>query len=439
MKIPEKIKDYMEKLNEAGFEAYIVGGACRDYFLGTEPVDYDIFTNAPGEKLLEIFPKGKVIGGEERQKKILTVVVDGTEISQFRESGDRTKTGNDLYTHQSTCDFTINSIACDRKGKFIDPFGGIKDINKKIIRAVGNPIDRINEDKLRILRAIRFSSKYNLKIGKWLSEIIKTTSLKNIPSERIKEELLKIIIYPSSIKNLLEYGILLQIIPDFGILLPLSGGEHHGENVGEHSIIAHKKAIELTNNPLLILACLLHDIGKSRTSEIRNGKRIFHNHDKIGAEITRNLLKRLKFANIEIEYISFLVEKHMFGYTQDIKNKTYIKFLNQLKEKQIAIEDFIILLYCDNQANKARPRIKFGDFLKNNPIYKKYIELLSKKTPFGVRNLEINGNDLIEIGIEQGPEVGKTLNLLLNEVQEGKIANIRGELIRRVKKIVVVS
>ena len=158
--IPDKIKGMMQVLLQNGYEAYIVGGAIRDYYFGVKPKDYDIFTNATGKQILEMFPEGKIIGGEERQEKRLTVVVHGVEISQYRKNGDRTKTGNTLSEHQATCDFTINSIAMDVEGNIIDPYRGTKHIEIKKLMFVGIPQERVDEDTLRLLRGIRFAARY---------------------------------------------------------------------------------------------------------------------------------------------------------------------------------------------------------------------------------------------------------------------------------------
>ena len=146
----------MKKLLDAGFEAFLVGGAVRDIVLGYIPKDYDVFTNASGDEILKVFPEGRVIGNEERQKKILTVVVGDVEVSRYRGNGDRTEYGESLEEHTKTCDFTINSIAMTINGNLVDYQGGMLDIKNNIIRAVGNPHTRFQEDLLRVLRLVRF-------------------------------------------------------------------------------------------------------------------------------------------------------------------------------------------------------------------------------------------------------------------------------------------
>jgi len=192
MTILTNAKPIMDRLKTTGFDAFIVGGAVRDMVLGVEPHDYDIFTNASGQDLIKLFPECKILGSPERQAKIYTVVVDGIEVSQYRANGDRTETGGTLLKHQSTCDFTINSMTLGDK-RIIDPHGGKGDITNKIIKCVGLPERRIAEDKLRILRAIRFAYCYGFTIELNLMDVIKKTDLSGIAPERLHDELLKIL------------------------------------------------------------------------------------------------------------------------------------------------------------------------------------------------------------------------------------------------------
>lgn len=429
MNIPLKIKSMMNKLLNARYETRIIGGAVRDYIMGLEPNDYDIFTNATGEQILELFPKGTVIGNEERQDKILTVVVGGVEISQYRANGERTQTGNNLKDHLSTCDFTMNAIAMDINGKTTDLHNGIEDIKNKVIRAVGEPERRIKEDKLRVMRAVRFKIKYNLKIEQELDRWLKITKLNEIPQERVREELLKMVIYPDALDILDHYGFLDEVFLDWKEIRDMEGGDYHNEHIDTHNKNSFRNATSLTNNPLLCIAAGLHDIGKGRTSEIIDGKLTFHNHENVGVEMIEEALDRLKFPKKWIHYITFLVKNHMFGYMEDIKNKSYARFFAKCENAEVPVEDYILLIYCDHQANLSKQRIKFGDFLKDNPIYVKYLELLGKKVPFGIKDLDISGKEIIDMGIKQGKEIGFILNRVLDEVQEGRLKNHKGILL----------
>ena len=268
--IPDNVKVIMQKLLDNKFETYLIGGAVRDMIFEEEPKDYDVFTNATGKEILTLFPQGKVLGGDVRQTKILTVIVDGVEVSQYRSNGNRTETGNDLKTHCSTCDFTFNSICMNIDGEITDYFDGRIDLKEGIINFVGNPIDRISEDPLRLLRAIRFAAKYNFGFLSLFSTSFDTYSCINsqmplilsLPFERISEEIMKILKYEEGLKMLKALGVLKLLIPELYNLQEVQGGIHHAENVWEHSFEAYEYCQRETSNTLLKLAVVLHDIGK---------------------------------------------------------------------------------------------------------------------------------------------------------------------------------
>jgi len=442
MKIPTNIKELMQKLIDEGFEAYIVGGAVRDYLLGIEPHDYDLFSNATGEDILKIFPNGNILGGEERQKKILTVIVDGVEISQFRKSGDRTETGTTLVDHQWTCDFYINALAIDINSQFCGDATiqscGIRDINRRALRFVGSAEERIEEDKLRILRGLRFMLKYKLSPDSDTYRYLTNTSLADLPVERIREEFIKLLEYKESIKLLHDYGILKQIVLE--LYHPNhfeSGGEHHDETPFEHMIGAFKHSCVITTDYRIKIATLLHDIGKGETREEKtDGGYSFHDHDNIGAEIAERILTRLKFSKDDITFITTLIKRHMFGYMDDIQDKTYVKFYAELESKGISIYDYLMVVYCDRQANLKKIRDKFGDFCKMSNekfLLYHYNRIKSKNYPFSIKDLQISGKDLLELGMKPGPKIGETLREIYDLVMEGELKNARPELLYYIK------
>ena len=444
--IPDKIKEMMQKLIDKGFEAYIIGGAVRDYLLGITPHDYDIFTNATGEEILKIFPKGVVIGNEERQEKILTVVVDDVEISQYRSNGDRTKTGSTLKQHQSTCDFTINALAMDKESNVIDIQEGSckdmgrRDIEHKILRFVGSADKRIEEDPLRLLRGIRFASKYELTIlvNTRLSVEKNANIIQDLPQERVRDELLKILQYTKGIEYLIYYGFFDYIFPEYNVCKGIKGGEHHGEMVDTHMLNNFEESCKITNNVLLRLSCFLHDIGKgvTQTFEEDGTQKNIYKHENKGEEMMIKRLKHLKFSSDEIKYITTLIKLHMYTYKDSPSKKSYIKFFNKLEKANIPIEDYIMLIYCDHQGNMAKPRIKFGDFIKGNWLFKKYYEIKFSEEPMNVTDLKIGGKDVIEkLNIKPGPEVGKILNEIFDKVMEGELNNNRADLLYYLKEV----
>lgn len=440
LKIPEKVKNIMQHLISHGYEAYIIGGWVRDKLLGLEPHDVDIFTNCINLK--DEFPNSKILGGVERQAKILTVIVNGIEVSTFRSNGDRTiiKENTTLKQHCSTADFTINQICCDINGNIIDHFNGQKDLENKELRFVGKAQDRIKEDPLRILRGIRFLSKYVLFDYMNLTMNDIEIELNKLPKERISEELLKILKYERGLYILKNYKILDLIIPEFTNCRDMNGGEHHNETVDQHMTNAFFEACKLTDNVKLRLACLLHDIGKGETYSIEaigsSGVQIhFYEHEKVGAELIEKRLSLLKFSNEDIKYITTLIRLHMWIHnTKEITKKGYIKFFNKLNDAKIPIEDVIILNYCDNQANSSNERVKFLEFLKCHRVLKKYYEFKYSEEPMTVKDLKISGKDVIEIfNVKPSPKIGIILNKVFELVMDGELSNTRAELLNHLK------
>ncbi len=438
--IPKNIKSIMEKLIKNKYEAHIIGGAVRDSLLHLEPKDYDIFTNATGEQILKIFPKGTVIGGEERQDKILTVIMDGVEISQYRTNGDRTETGSSLEDHQATCDFTINSIAMDINEKIIDNHNGEEDLRIKSLRFVGNPEDRIMEDPLRILRGIRFWSKYDGMRFEDIQVVLDNIDLLDkLPHERIMDELIKIIAYPTGLDNLICDGIIFKIFPEFKDVIGMKGGDYHNETVNSHMLNTFEESCKITDNPLLRLSCFLHDIGKgvTYTTGEDDTQTHFYEHETKGRDMMEKRLSHLKFSNDEIKYITTLIRLHMFSYIDKPSKKSYIKFFNKLEQAKIPIEDYITLIYCDHQANLAKPRIKFGDFIKGNWLLKKYYQIKFSEEPMKVSDLKVSGVDVMKIrNIKQGKQIGVVLNKLFDLVMDGELKNKRAELLNKLKGVI---
>ena len=424
--IPQIVKDKMQKLIDNKFEVYIIGGACRDLLIGVTPHDWDLFSNATGEDILRVFPKGIILGGAERQEKILTVIVDNIEISSYRSNGTRTKIGVSLKDHCATCDLTINSICVDINGEITDFFNGEKDINQKNIRCVGNPLDRFKEDPLRIMRAVRFAEKYDFHMEAHTYSTIHDNNnlLKLLPKERIKDELLKILKYGVD-----WLGCILDIIcPQFIVLTGLDGGHYHNENVMNHSIKSYEAIHTITNNPLLLLATLFHDIGKGIVVEEIDGNNTFHKHEIEGYKFIKDWMKEYKFSTDEINYVSNLIRCHM--YDTKMSKKGYIKLFNRLDDNNIPVEHLLMLRYADSVGNLAKEKYKYGD--KTKQIIKMYYKLKYSLEPFKVTDLEINGQDCIKLGYK-GKEIGDILDKVLDLIQEDELINDRPKLLAWLK------
>ena len=433
--IPNNIKSIMQALLDAGHEAYIIGGAIRDIVLHEIPSDWDLFTNASGEEILTVFPHGKVIGSEERQDKILTVIVNGVEVSQYRRNGDRTATGVSLVKHLSTCDFMINAIACDIHEGIIDPHNGLIAAQDRMLECVGDVHRRIDEDKLRVLRAIRFIVKYGLFVEPVLARAINETDISDLPVERVRKEILKTLQYPGGMARLMQSPALYNVLPELRKTRYLDGGAHHDESVSLHLQLAQNAACALTDDSVLIFACAMHDIGKpASVGDDEYGKITFYGHEKLGANSLKDIMGRMRFSNADIKYATTLVAEHMYRTLDGEKtNRSLVRHFKRLEDAGISIEDYMVLWYCDNQANLKNPRIKFVDFIRANPIHKKYYELKHSRLPFGLKDLEISGRDVMNLGIPGGAQIGAILNEIFELVLCGELQNERHVLMYYLK------
>jgi len=430
MIIPQHILTLMHTLENAGYEAYIIGGAVRDYTLGITPKDYDLFTNATGEQILSLFPNGKVIGGEDRQAKILTVIVDGVEISQYRQSGDRTEVGECLIKHISTCDFTFNAMACNSQGEILDVVDGTTHLENGELCFVGNAEARVLEDPLRLFRGIRFMAKYYFNTTEDIFYRFKDY-VQELPVERVRDEFLKIIVLTNGFATLEQFHMMDWLLPEFNSVRHLEGGVHHAETVGDHLVEARRIANTLSDNPLFVLATFLHDIGKGDCHEFKPTGITFHGHEHSSKAIVSKFMERFKFGTKETLYVTTLIESHMFSYknaNQPLRNKTYANFFNQLEAGGVPLEDFIALSYCDKQANVAKPRVKFLDFLTDHELWLKRAELKNADVPFKITDLKINGLDVIARGLN-GVAVGDALRSVHSKVLDGELPNSRPELL----------
>lgn len=429
-----EIKNIMQKLLDNGFEAYIIGGAVRDGYFLLDAHDYDIFTNASGEDILKIFPQGHIIGGEARQAKILTVVVDGVEVSQYRANGNRTDTGISLKEHLGTCDFTINAMAMDIEGNVTDLFCGRRDIKDKVLEFVGDATQRVVEDPLRIFRGIRIAAKYGLRINN--PEPFQTFRkyVDILPRERVRDELLKIIAVPNGLRLLDEYGMLEWIIPEWS-KCRIDGGPHHSESIDEHMLLAVDTAINYTSNPLLLLGIFLHDIGKPQSQGVHavSGLATFYNHHTIGVDYVRFWMREYRFSDDDIKYVSAVIEHHMMGKTGLISQRTFAYICNDLVGAKVSPEDMLVVTFSDNQANIDNPRLKYNDFIKDNGFLARYYEAKYGRYGFNPNDLEVNGKDIINIMAISGPAIGKVKQELFDMVCDGTIINRRDKLIEELR------
>lgn len=434
--IPEDVQRIINTLINNGYEAYIVGGCVRDSILKRKPQDWDITTNAKPNDIIKLFEK-VILTGIKHGTVTVVINANSFEVTTFRNDGEYEDNRhpkevtfvNSIKEDLARRDFTINAMAYNQKDGLIDYFNGVNDLNNKIIRTVGEPYKRFNEDALRMLRAVRFSAQLDFHIEKNTLDIIKELkeNVKSISKERIREEFNKLIISNPSKLNILKECLLLDlIIPEINKLYNYEqNNPYHIFDLYEHTI----KAMEAIEPILhLRLAMLLHDFGKIKTKTV-DDKGIFHyySHAEESVLISESILKNLKYDNNLINKVINLIKYHDYNFKSKISIK---KLLNK-----IGIDLFADLI-----------KIKRADILAQNPLYAKerllnLIEVESKvdliieqEECFQLRDLKISGQDLISIGFEKGKIIGDVLSDLLEIVINKPELNDNNILINLAKK-----
>lgn len=430
--IPDEVNFIIDKFYENNFEAFIVGGCVRDSILGIEPKDFDITTSAKPEDTISLFEK-TIPTGIKHGTITVRVTNNSYEVTTFRTDGtyiDNRRPScvefvSDIKEDLSRRDFTINALAYNNS-KFIDYFDGVSDIKNRIIRCVGEADKRFKEDALRMLRAVRFSCQLNFKIeDKTLNAIRENSSLiQNISKERIRDELCKILISNNAhlgIDLLEKCGLLKFILPKIQALVnytPIS--IKHNRNVFSHTL----KVIENTknNNLLLRVAALFHDVGKLETLALReDGIYYFPNHSNVGAVMSYDILRDLRFDNKSIDIICKLIKNHLILKPFDMMTRYEAKkLLNHIGK------DYIKLLF-DLQRADTNSLDSPTIFLEKVNFTEKLIDdIIFSNEPLSLKDLNITGQDLIKhCNLKQGKVLGETLNFLLDEVLKDSSLNNR--------------
>ncbi len=447
MNIPGYVNKTVLKLQKSGFEAYIVGGCVRDLLMKKEPKDWDITTNAKPEEILKIFSDAKyenhfgtvLLPIRKTPKGELEAVL---EITTYRsEQGysdrrhpDKVKFETELDKDLERRDFTINALALDpiNDNNIVDLFGGQKDIKGKVVRAVGEPIDRFKEDALRMLRAVRFSAQLKFELEpKTQRAIVKMAgSLKFVSKERIKDELIKILAsdQPAEGIMLLQKCKLLQyILPELEKGAKVSQDRHHTYPVLKHNILS----LKYCPNPdwQVRFASLLHDIAKPKTKKIIKGVATFYNHEYLGAKMTDRIMTRLKFSNEDRLRVVNLVKNHMFYYNVGEVTAASVRRLIAKVGKE-NLKDLIDLRVAD-RLGSGTP--------KAMPYRLRHLQYMMEKVqndPVSAKMLKINGDDLIKLlKIKPGPKIGAILDVMLSEVIEEPKLNVAKSLKERAKEL----
>ncbi|MEW9093753.1 MAG: CCA tRNA nucleotidyltransferase [Clostridiaceae bacterium] len=437
--IPKWVQYTVDTLHEFEYEAYVVGGCVRDSLLDKTPNDWDITTNALPKEVIDIFRSlgYKVIETGLKHGTVTVVINDENfEITTYRIDGiysdgrhpDNVNFTRSLKEDLARRDFTINAMAYNSKEGLIDYFGGLYDLKEKVIRCVGIPHNRFSEDALRIMRAYRFAGQLGFNIEEEaLTAILELKeNLKNISIERIREELNKIMISDMSIFfGLYKHGILKVILPELEVCAGIKqDNPYHIYDVYDHSIYS---AINIESKLHLKLTMLLHDIGKPecKTTD-KQGIDHFYNHNEVSATKAEQILKRMKYDNKIIEKVVTLIKYH----DREISgSKSIKKLLNLIGEE--SFKDLLKVKIADMQAQNLDFYKERYDKLVN--IEEKLNRIIETKECFTIKDLAINGKDLINIGIKQGKEIGDILNHLLDIVLENPEMNTKEKLIEIIK------
>lgn len=435
MELPSDVKMIISRLRACGHDAYAVGGCVRDSLLGIPPKDYDITTSACPDEVIATFPELAHFDTGIKHGTI-TLLADGTpyEVTTYRTDGDYSDHRHpdsvnfvkDLDEDLARRDLTINAMAYNDESGLCDPFGGAEDLKNGIIRAVGDPYRRFDEDALRILRALRFSSVYGFAIEKETANaaVKLAESLRNVASERIKAELDKLICGKDVGRVLRDHHTILEvIIPE---IAPTVGYDqqtkHHEFDLWEHIV---RTVENIAPDPVLRYAMLFHDLGKPSVRTVdSHGQCHYKGHAAASLPITQNITKRLKFDTKSAEAVAFLVSAHMDAPPQD---KTHVRRMIARYGKDRTKLLFEVMR-SDNLSKKSDshndPRIAEIDRAESL-----YEEVLRDNDACFLASLAIGGRDLIDIGITRGPMIGRTLNMLLEAVMDEKVDNRREDLL----------
>lgn len=445
MQIPKEVKQILHKLNDSGHEAYIVGGCVRDLIMGKAPQDWDVTTNARPEEIQKLFPDsfyenqfgtvGIKTGSDDQALAVVEATTYRIE-SKYSDKRhpDEIRFAGTLEEDLARRDFTINALAAGMEAKVVDLFGGQEDISKKLVRAVGDPENRFEEDALRMLRAVRLAAQLGFEIEAVTLAAINRKSglLKVIAKERIREELVKIIESPEAdigLEHLRQTGLLEYILPELLEGVGVGQNKHHIYDVWEHNLRALKYSVEKNYSLEVRLASLLHDVGKPRSKRGEGPESTFYAHEMIGARLTAKALARLRFPLEQADKITKLVRFHLFYYYPGEVTESSVRRLvaNIGREN---VEDLI----------KVREADRIGSGVPKAKPYKlRHLQFMIDKVardPISPKMLKITGDDIMKLtGLPQSIRVGSILHALMDEVLDDPARNNREYLDERVAEL----
>lgn len=437
IKLPEKVKFIIETIQAAGFDAYAVGGCIRDSILGRVPDDWDITTSAAPMQVKALFKRTIDTG---IQHGTVTVMLDkeGFEVTTYRIDGEYedgrhpkdVQFTDNLTEDLRRRDFTINAMAYNDTKGLVDVFEGIADLEKGVIRCVGDPKERFTEDALRMMRAVRFSAQLGYTIEEKTKQAIKelAPTLSRISAERIQVELVKLMVspHPDYLRVAYETGITKVIFPEWDAAMETSQNHpHHCYNVGEHTL---HSLVEVPADKVLRLSMLLHDIAKPRmVTTDEEGINHFHGHAVEGEKMSKGILRRLRMDNDTINHVSRLVLYHDYGNGVEPNACIVRRAINKIGE-----DIFPLLLIIRKADILAQSNFQREEKLANLESWKNhYEEIIKAEECVSLKTLAVTGKDLIAAGIAPGKQLGELLNRLLEEVLEKPEKNTKDYLLNR--------
>ncbi len=439
--VPEKGQYIIKTLQQAGFEAYVVGGCVRDSILGRVPQDWDITTQAPPDQVKSLFQRTIDTG---LQHGTVTVMLqgEGFEVTTYRIDGTyedsrhpkQVTFTSELREDLRRRDLTINAMAYNDTVGLVDPFGGMADLEAGVVRCVGDPEERFEEDALRILRAIRFSAQlgYTIEKGTAAAIVALAPTLSRISAERIQSELTKLMLspHPEYLRIAYDTGVTKVFFPEFDKAMETPQNHpHHCYSVGEH--ILHSLS-QVEADKVLRLAMLLHDIGKTAVHTIdEEGRSHFHGHAAVSAEMGKKFLRRLKFDNDTIYMVCKLIQYHDYGNSIDMDIRLARRAIHRIGEDAFpalfAVKKADIMAQSQYQRQEKLMRLKKWQSL--------YEEIQASHQCVSLKTLAISGSDLIALGWKPGKELGEALNTLLDLVLEDPTHNTKEWLSAQAKNM----
>lgn len=451
-RIPNEVRDVSEKLRAAGYEAYLVGGCVRDLFIGREPKDWDITTNANPEQIQAIFPDsfytndfgtvGVLRETDNERLKIIEVTPYRTESAYSdKRRPDAVQFGDSLEEDLARRDFTINAIALDEsKGQIIDPYKGQKDIEDKVLRTVRDPNERFDEDALRLMRAVRLVAELGFALDSDTAAAIqiKAMNLTHVSRERIRDEFIRILNSDQPMMALVlaqQLGLLEYIAPDLTRGIGIDQNQAHSYDVFGHLMRSLQHAADKGWDFDIRLAAVFHDVSKPETRRWSPEKKdwTFHGHEVVGSRVTRKVLEDLRFPRETIEKVVKMVRWHMFFSDPDqITLSAVRRMIRNVGEENIW--DLLNLRICD-RIGTGRP--------KEQPFrFRKYQAMVDEalRDPISVTMLKTDGNRIMDLfHTKPGPKIGWILSALLEEVLDDPKRNNQDYLDEKTKELLTYS